>query len=359
LSRYGARRSARAFVDRIVAIVVDAIACLGHWHRGGSTRNRAIATRRRPEGTSAELTRHAGLTAAGITLVGHAIAIVILAVATLGLRHHIRHALERAHRTIERPGRTNPGQHRRAYNAPARIPFVGYTITIVVDAVARFILLRHSRHARLRQAAGTHGHGDHTPARAARQSAEAVVDEQVAIVIDVIARFWLGLSRRTRLRYAIDTRFDRCETRAPTTRRCGDVFIIHAVAIVIHSVAFFGRRQYFVLARPPRHVDTRLRASLARADIHGAITTGITGPHFAFDGARTIDPIVDFAIAVFVRAITGFGCGHAWHTLRNHSRETTIDHDRTSALAARHRWEVFVRLAIAIVVRAIARFSAR
>jgi len=75
-----AHGTARSFVRRAIAIVVDAVADFVCRHGRGQTRDRTVGAGRRAERACTELTRHAGLSAAGIAVVGGAVAIVVLAV---------------------------------------------------------------------------------------------------------------------------------------------------------------------------------------------------------------------------------------------------------------------------------------
>lgn len=348
--------AAGSFIDGIVAIVIDAIASLGHRHDRLGTNDRAVVARARSERTSTWNARHTGHSTARIAFVDHAVAIVVFAVADFIARLHIRHALQCSIRTIQRTHGTSTRHARIAAHAAARIAFVHDRIAIVINAVANFHL-RHTRHAGLRNTAHTSGHGHLTATHAARQHAEAVVDEQVAIVVDVIAGFGFRLTRRTRRFLTIDATFDGRQTSAGATRFLGDVFVVHPVAIVVLAIASFGLGQDFIFACAPCTVRTRLRACFAFAYADGAISTRITRTHFAFGRTGTIDSIVDFTVAIFIGAIAGFLNGIARRAFWNHAIDTTIDHDLTRAFSARYRRKVFIRLTIAIIVSAIAFFG--
>jgi hypothetical protein len=167
------------------------------------------------------------------------------------------------------------------------------------------------------------------------------------------------LSGRTRLRNTIHTRFDGGDTRTLPTCRGGDVFVGHAVAIVIEAVASLVFRQNFVFAGPPGHIDTGLRACFALPYADRTCSTRITVAHLAFGGTRTIDSVVDFAIAVFIRAVARFRHRSARYAFGNHTSDATFDHYRTSAQTARRARKTIVGLSVAIVIDAIARFGAR
>ena len=98
-TRRARHASARiAVVHHAVAIVVLAIACFSNGHPR-RTRNASRAARRRAFAAFAQLSRRgAHRTSAGIAVVDHAVAIVILVIARLGRRLHRLRTYERAAR---------------------------------------------------------------------------------------------------------------------------------------------------------------------------------------------------------------------------------------------------------------------
>lgn len=348
----------RAFIRGAVAIVVDAIACLVLGHRRLLARDRTVAASTRPQRTSALKPRHARLAAAGIAIVDHAVAIVVLAVADFSSRHRIRFALERTGRAIECSLGTCTGQTSGTHDAAAGVTFVGRVIAVVIDAVADFGR-RHTWHTGLRNASGTSLHGPFTAAYTTRQRAQVVVDEKVAIVIDAITRFIFGHSRRTRRHHSIHASVHRHQTSPGATRDLGNVFVFHAVAIVIAIVTRLDSWQNFVDAGRPRAIRARLRTLLAITNAGRAVASRITRPFVAFRHTRTIDVVIDLSIAIFVGPIAGLILRSTRRTRRNHSINTTVDHHRTRTFAARDWLKVFVELTIAVVIELVANFVAR
>lgn len=357
-TRNHAGHARRAFIRGAVAIVVDTIACFSLGHRRLLARDRTVAARTRPQGTSPLKPRHTRLAAAGIAIVDHAVAIVVLAVADFCSRHRIRFALERTGRAIERSLGTCTGQTSGAHDAATGVTFVGRVIAVVIDAVADFGH-RHTWHTSLRNASGTSLHGHLTAAHTTRQRAQVIVDEKVAIVIDTIARFVFWRSRRTRRHHSIHASVHRDQTSTGATGDLGNVFVFHAVAIVIAIVTGLDGRQNFVDAGRPRTIRARLRSFFAITDAGRAIASGITRPFVAFRHAGTIDVVIDLSIAIFVGPIAGFIFGRTRCTRRNHSINATVDHHRARAFAARDWLEVFVELTIAVVIELVADFVAR
>jgi len=355
--RAGAADAMRSIVDGAVAIVVDGITT----HLGARlNRLRTIEIAGRANqlagGAGPLFTRYVAIrSTTRIAFIRLPVAVVVDIVARFGRRLHRLRTIERSILANRRANGARPYFARHIAHRAARL-FVRCAIAIVVDAVAH-LGLRHSGGTRLHHTTGTRGNRRHATTNTAREDTQSIVDEEIAIVIDAITGFRLGLSRRTRLRHTIHTCLDGRQTRARAARRLRNVFVAHAVAIVIFAVARLHRRKHFALAWPPGHIRTRLRTGLAFAYAHGAITTRITRAHFAFGGTRTIDSIVDLAIAIFIRAVASFRHRISWCTGRNHSLDASIDRDLASAHATSNRLKAFVDLAIAINVGAIAGFG--
>jgi len=206
---------------------------------------------------------------------------------------------------------------------------------------------------------GACGHHDLTSADAAREHANAIVDEEIAIVVDTVATFNRGLFRRARLRHAIDTRHNGRQARASATRGRSQILVRLTVAIVVEIVAYFRGRQNLAFAITPCSRDTRLQAGLAFTDADRGHAAGIARSGLAFDAAGTINAIVDFAVAVLIGTITGFLKRIARLARRNRSPDASFHHDLTSTLTACHARKAVVGLSVAIVVDSIAGLGAR
>lgn len=286
------------------------------------------------------------------------VAIIVLVVTGLGRSHDVGSANEHASRAIRRSGSAHTGLPRHTCATTSRIAFVDGPIAVVIDSVTNLVRGRAWR-TRLHLPACTRLHDVLTSADATGDRPQAVVDEEIAIVVDTIASFCFGLSRRTRLRHATNTRRNSRQTSAGTTRRIAEILVFLIVAIVIEVITNFGRRHDFARTGAPSPAHARLHAAFAFAHIDRRRAARITRTSRPFGRTRTINPVIDLAIAIFVRAIARFGLWHSWFTRGNGAADTSVDHHLTSALAAGQAWKTIVRLSVAIFIDAITRLGAR
>ncbi len=343
-----------SFVRRSIAVVIEAVADLRRRLRILDANNAAVRAIRRPRRANPELPGVAGHIAPGIAFVGRAVAVVVLVVAGLGRRHRRRITHEHASRARQCARRANAGLTRHTRAAAPGTALVDITIAIVVDSVAN-LGRRRSGRTRLHHAARTSLHRHLTRAHAARGHAEPIVDEKIAIVVDTIARFSLRLPRRTRLRHAVDTRRNRIQTRPRPACRVAKVLVDRSVAVIVEFVARFHCGNHFALTRAPRPARARLHTRLAFTHADGAIAARITRPLFAFRRTRTIDPIVDFAVAIFVRPVTRLGFRHSGHTRGDHTAGASFHHHLAGAFSTGLAGKTIIDAAIAIFVDTVAR----
>jgi len=347
-----------SLVRRPIAIVVEAVADFRRTGRILCTNDPAIAAIRRTCRTDAQLPGIARHRPARLALVRLSVAIVVLVVARLGRGHHVRSADEHSSGAIRRSGRANARLPRHTCAAASGIAFISRPIAVVIDSVANLVRGR-ARHTRLHLPARARLHRDLTSANAAGDHPQTIVDEKIAIIIDTIAGFSFGLSRCARLRHTTDTRRHSGQTSAGTTGRITEVFVFLIVAIVIEIIAYFGRRKDLARTCAPGPAHARLHPAFAFAHIDRRRAPRITRARFAFGRARTIDTVVDLPIAIFVRPVARLGLRHARFTRRNRSADAPIDHHLTGPLATRLAWKTIIGLSIAIFVDAITRLGAR
>jgi hypothetical protein len=127
-----------AIVGGAIAIVIEAVACLGGRIVVAIASDHAVRTRRRSSRANAALSGAARQSAARVAVVDGAIAIVIEAVARLGGRIVVAIADDCAARARRRSSGANALLASRANQAAAWIAIVGSAVAIVVEAVAGF-----------------------------------------------------------------------------------------------------------------------------------------------------------------------------------------------------------------------------
>ena len=198
----------QSLVDLPIAVVVDVVAELGRGRARGHRADGARAVARADDAAGA----HAGARALGAghpevrkALVAHAVAVVVLAVADLRRRDHLTRAGAPHARGAGLVARAADAHTRGARGPGVAAPdhaLVDRTVAVVVDVVAgldaRADLTRAGAPAP--DGAGLRPGGAGAHARGATRAAvagarEALVDEPVAVVVDVVAD--LG-ARRTR-----------------------------------------------------------------------------------------------------------------------------------------------------------------
>jgi hypothetical protein len=204
-------------------------------------------------------------------VVGLAIAIVVEAIANV-FHGHRRNTNNRTTHAGRHPVRAFAKLARRAHQTTARIAIVNRTVAIIVDIIADF---RSRHHARL-----AHEHpGDAfgfarttKPGRSRHTIHPAfgivIVDDSIAIVINVVTLFWRRILRDAYRRHpARIAVLDRHLTRAHSAGRFAKPVIDGPITIVIDPIAQFESGQYITDARSPLiRFRTRLHAVFARAD---------------------------------------------------------------------------------------------
>src|SRR5207247_532398 len=135
-----------------------------------------------------------------------------------------------------------------------------------------------------------------------------------------------------------------------------EAVVDEAVAVVVHPVACLGLRRDGALTRAPRAALTRLDTPDALADPDRRRRAGIARLLRPFV-ART--SLVDFAVAVVVEPVADLGHRGQWLARLHLTVFARLHGHLARALAARHRCEAIVDLAVAIVVLAVARLFVR
>lgn len=344
------------FVDLTIAVVIDAVARFRGRENRLRTSDHSIGAIRRPHGARPGNSRRTRLTTSGIAIIGNAIAVVIETIADFRNGLHRGGTNERPERAGLNPGSAKPGQWRHTRSAAAGIAVVDHTVAIVVLIIA-YLGRRcawcarsgHTIHARLRRHA--------TRADAARNGAETIVDGAVAVIVHVVADFELRCARYTCLRKTIDAIVDSLCALPRTATGLSQSIVLRPIAIVIETIAGFHRRKHFARAAPPAAAHARLNAFFAYADAVGPRRARITRLRRAFGTAAAFVRFVDLPVAIFIKTIALRSRRRPGRTRLRNSVGTRIHRDLTDAQPARHRTESIVDLAVAILVLAIANIS--
>ena len=301
------RFEVEVLVGITVTVVVDAIAPLRVGRAGdGVASSRAVVT------ADALARPLAGADAVGAcfaqaeVLVVGAVAVIVEAVAGFFGRHARRD-------TAARPavGRAQPDAGAAAFAGANFAPsahvevLVGITVAVIVEAVAGFGAGGTGHRVTDREAAGR----TRPPARpranadtgcASGADVEVLIGEPVAVVVDVVATLVGGPSwRRIACRVAKGGAAHRAGPRAGAVavdagRAEIETLIDEAIAVIVDGIAgLFARRA------GPRAAD---RATVQRAD-----EVAVAGAGADADATRLaeVEPLVDFAVAVFIGIVTG------------------------------------------------------
>jgi hypothetical protein len=196
-----------------------------------------------------------------------------------------------------------------------------------------------------------------TCADATRNSTKVFIYANVAIIIDTIARFSLRIARNARLRLTIRTIVHHHVTSAHATHGHTQQLVNRCVAIVINAIARFCNRHNVTHTLVPLTTDTRLATRCTSANILGSRWTRITRLRHPIDTGTTF---VHNAIAIVIRAVARFvDCRWKGNAFTHHTHRTTVDRNLTSTHSARNRPETIVDVAIAIIIETITNLYTR
>ncbi len=243
------------FVDHSIAVVVNAIARFDGGQSIGNTFQRAIAAMDDARGASSDHSRHTHGAAFGVSFVIRTIAIVVEAIAFFRGRRRIGVTIEHIKFTGIGALIAYTWNSCTAAHACAGNVIVDRAITVVVDSITRLHRSLGGLYARgsTRDAVGFPIVARPGKACITRRSFAGVcfVDEQIAIVVETIAKLDRRIAWRTSGHLPFFTRQYRNHTSADAARRHTHVVDL-AITIVIHVVTRFRRRKYLAHTRPPR-----------------------------------------------------------------------------------------------------------
>ncbi len=357
----GSACTARAVVDCAIAVIVDAVAGFGLRTDGADASQRAALALRGAEFTGARVRRAALAAGAARAVVDNAVAVVVNAVAGFAGRVDRADTNQRARLALHRPKRAGEGIVLAAGNACSRRIVVDHAVAVVIDAVAGF-RLRADRANAGKSAGLARNRSKFAGARVGRtalaaDSAGAVVDGAVAVVVDAIAGFRLridGTHAGERAALALNRSelagaYVGLTALAAGARR---VVVDGAVAVVVDAVAGFRLRidstHAIEHARLANHRSKRARSVVALAARH--------------TGTRRI--VVYGAVAVVVDVVAGLlhgvnGAHAGERSVYALNRSELARSDIGLAALAADAARIVVHGAVAVVVDTVAGFRLR
>jgi hypothetical protein len=271
---------AEALVRRAVTVVVEAVADLVARHSDGVALDGAVATHGPAVGADAASAGVAPLIALGVALVDLIVTVVVEAIAELGRRQAIGHALDIALDTVGQTGGAGAAEPGCTGHAPLRVVLVDLTIAVVVDGIADL----GPRHADLKteQAAGA-------AVREARRASARLagitvlaglgvvfVALAVAIVVPAVADLRPGLAVADALHATVETGGEAAcaltrDARVALHAAARIAFVRRVVAVVVEPVADLVGREELL------HADDLAPAAERQADTALADEPGLAG----------------------------------------------------------------------------------